>query len=117
MATVDISMASAITWFGLFLTLVGLALTILGLISNHQANKVMNQMKMEVNNMERAVKDLQSGALQQLLRQHDKMVNRDLGDSDRKIATSHMKESVQSLNTSSNDVDPNEEDSDSSSNF
>lgn len=115
MATVDISLASAITWFGLFLTLVGLALTILGLISNYKANDVMNQMAKEVSNMERAVKELQSGALQQLLRQHDRMVNRDLGDSDRKIATSDMKESVKSLNILANDGEIDEGITDSGS--
>lgn len=73
MLNFSVSLASAIAWFGLFLTLVGLALTVLGLISNHKSNKTMYL-------MQNAITQLQNGALQQLLRQHDKMINKNLGD-------------------------------------
>lgn len=90
MIITHISLPTALTWLGSVLTLLGLLLTALGYLINHNANKKMTDLTYAIQNMDRAIEKLQGGALDQLLRQHERFVANQMGDSDssRQIMTS-----------------------------
>lgn len=64
MIRLDISIPTALTWFGLLLTIVGLALSVVSLVSG---NRLANSVK----DVQRITAELQTGALKQLMRQQD----------------------------------------------
>ncbi|OLZ09201.1 hypothetical protein [Sulfobacillus thermosulfidooxidans] len=111
-------MTALLTWSSIIISIIAVFLGIIGAIftwqginMNKEANAKLLEVTTAVNKIDGVVNSLQNGALQQLLRQHDRMVNRGLGDSE-----SHYKiESSQNLYaknqhfTDSIDFDSNED--------
>ncbi|WP_053959536.1 hypothetical protein [Sulfobacillus thermosulfidooxidans] len=82
-------MTALLTWSSIIISVIAVFLGIIGAIftwqginMNKEANTKLLEVTTAVNKIEGVLNSLQNGALQQLLRQHDRMVNRGLGDSE-----------------------------------
>ncbi len=109
-------MIALLTWSSIIISVIAVFLGVIGAIftwqginMNREANTKLLEVTTAVNKIEGVVNSLQSGALQQLLRQHDRMVNRGLGDSEnlRKIETNRSAKNLDI--TGMGDFDSNED--------